>query len=175
MGYSGMGVFWRQPERFFCGIVQFEHPHRRYPKTALLAYRVQRYGRLGRHPSTQTFFGSMQFKHYHHRYPKTALLASGVQRYGCLGRHPRTQTIFLALCSSNTPTIGTQKHFCWPMGYSEMGVWGATPEPGSVFGIVQFKQPDPGYPTAPLLTYRVQSYGCLGRHPRTQTIMFGIV
>ena len=38
-----------------------------------------------------------------------------------------------------------------------------------------FKQPDPRYPKTPLLAYGVQWYGCLGRHPRTQTILFGIV
>ena len=25
--------------------------------------------------------------------------------------------------------LGIQKHLCWPLGYSGMGVWGATPEP----------------------------------------------
>ena len=34
------------------GIAQFKHHHPRYPKTPLLANRVQKYGCLGRHPRT---------------------------------------------------------------------------------------------------------------------------
>ena len=42
----------------FFGIVHCKHPHPRYPKTTLLACRVQRYRCLGRHPRTQTpFYG----------------------------------------------------------------------------------------------------------------------
>ena len=112
------------------GIVQLKHHHHRCPKTPLLANRVQWYWCLGRHPRTQLIlFGIMQFKQHHHRCPKTSLLAYRVQWYGCLGRHPRTQTILLALCNSNTTIIGVQKHLCWPIGYSGIGVWGATPEP----------------------------------------------
>ena len=36
----------------FFGIVQFKHPHPSYPRTPLLAYGIQRYGCLGRHPRT---------------------------------------------------------------------------------------------------------------------------
>ena len=35
---------------------------------------------------------------------------------------PEPKQYFLALCSSNTPIPGIQKHFCWPMGYRDMGV-----------------------------------------------------
>ena len=117
------------PNNIF-GIVHFNHHHRRYPKTPLLAYGVPWYGCLERHPRTQTtFFRIVHFKRPNPRYPKTPLLACRVQGYGCLGRHPRTQTIFLALCISNTPILGIQKHVCWRVGYSGMGVWGATPKP----------------------------------------------
>ena len=27
------------------------------------------------------------------------------------------------------PALGIQKHLCWPVGYSGLAVWGATPEP----------------------------------------------
>ena len=47
-------------------------------------------------------------KHTHTRYPKILLLAYWVQRYVRLGRHVRT-TPFLALCISNTSTLGSQK------------------------------------------------------------------
>ena len=40
---------------------------------------------------------------------------------------------------------------------------------------MQFKHPHPRYPKTPLLTSGVQWYGCLERHPGTQTIFFGIV
>ena len=91
-------------------------------------------GAWGATPEAKQYvFGIVQFKHTHPRYPKTPLLAYGVQWYGCQRRHPRTQTIFLALCISNTPILGLQKHLCWPMAYSSMGVWGATPEPKQYF------------------------------------------
>ena len=48
--------------------------HLRYPKTPLLAYGLQRYGCLGRHPRTQTIFlGIVHLKHHHPRCPKTPL------------------------------------------------------------------------------------------------------
>ena len=37
------------------------------------------------------------------------------------------------------------------------------------------KHPHPRYPKPLLLACRVQWYGCLGRHPRTHAIFFGIV
>ena len=48
----GMGVWGATPEpkHYFLSIVEFKHPHPRYPKTLLLAHGVQRYGCLGRHP-----------------------------------------------------------------------------------------------------------------------------
>ena len=56
-----------------------------------------------------------------------------------------------------------------------MNVWGATPEPKQqFFGILQFKDPQAKYPKTPLLASGVQWYGCLGRHPKTQTILLGI-
>ena len=44
-----------------------------------------------------------------------------------------------------------------------------------VLGVVRFTHPNSRYPKTPLLTNRVQTYGCLGRHPRTQTIFFAPV
>ena len=130
MGYSGMGVWGTTPEpkTILFGIVQFKHHHPWYPKTPWLAYVVQLYGCLGRRPRTQAiFWGIVQPKHHRRGYLKTRLLAYGVQKFGCLGRHPRTQTIFLALCSSNTPILGTQKHVLWCMVCIGVCVWGATP------------------------------------------------
>ena len=130
-----MGVWGATPKtKQFSSIVHYKHPHPRYSKTPFLAHGVQRYGRLGCHPRTQTLFFGM-FKHHHPRYPKTPFLAYGVPWYGCLERHPRTppephpKQFFLALCSSITTIPGIQKYLCWPMGYSGMGVWSATPEP----------------------------------------------
>ena len=96
----------------------------------MLACRIQRYGRLGRHPRSQTiFFGIVQFKEHHRRYPKTPLLACRVWRYGCLGRHARTQTILFGIVQFKHHTItGTEKHLCWPVGYRCMGDRAATPE-----------------------------------------------
>ena len=51
-------------------------------------------------------------------------------------------------------------------------VFGAPPQNPTIFW--QFKHPHHRYPSTPLLAYKVQSYGCLGPHPRTQTV-FGIV
>ena len=91
---------------------------------------MQWYGRLERHPKTQTpFYGILHFEHHHPRYPRTLLLACRVQWYECLGRHPRIQATFMALCIANITIQGIQKHFCWTVGHSGIGVWGATPEP----------------------------------------------
>ena len=126
--------------------------------------------------STKNFFGPLHFKHHCHRYPTTALLACRVQWYGCLGRRPGILRFFLALCSLNTTILGTHKHFCWLVGYSGLGVWGATSEDKGFFGgIVQFKYHHHRYLKTTLLAYRVQLYGCLGRHARIQRIFFGIV
>ena len=55
-----------------------------------------------------------------------------------------------------------------------MGVWGATQNLNFLFGIVLFKQPHPRYPKTPVLAYGAQRYGCLGRYPRTQTIILAL-
>ena len=94
----------------------------------------------------------------------------GYRGMGVWGAIPEPKQYILALCISNTSILGIQKHLCWPMGYSGMGVWGATQEHKQFFGIVQSKQPHPRYPKTPLLAYGLQRYGCLGRHPQTQTI-----
>ena len=79
---------------------------------------------------------------------------------------------FLALPISNTPILAIQKHLFWPMMCRYMGVWGTTPYPHDFCGIVHFKHTHPRYPKTPFLAHDVQRYGCLGRHPRTQTIFF---
>ena len=57
------------------------------------------------------------------------LLACRVQWYECLGRYPRTQSMyFLCFGHFKHPILGIQKHICWPMGYSGMGVCDATLE-----------------------------------------------
>ena len=53
--------------------------------------------------------------------------------------------------------------------------FGAPPQnPNNICSLVQFKYPHPRYPKIPLLPYRVQWYWCLGRHPRTQTILLAL-
>ena len=49
--------------------------------------------------------------------------------YGVWSATPEPKHHFKALCISNTPILGIQKHLCWPVGYRGMGAWGATPEP----------------------------------------------
>ena len=58
MKYSGMGVWSTTPEpkQQFLALCSSKHPHPRYPTTPLLAYGVQRYECLGRHPRTQIIF-----------------------------------------------------------------------------------------------------------------------
>ena len=89
------------------------------------------FGALDQNPNN--IFWHCAFQTPHPRHPKTPFLAYRVQRYGCLGRRMRTQNHFSALCISNTPILGIQKHFCWPVGYSGMRGWGATPEPKQCF------------------------------------------
>ena len=69
-------------------------------------------------------FAIVHFKHIHTSFRKTTLLAYLVQRYARLGRHVETPQ-FLALCISNTPTLGIQKQCCWHVGCGGMCVWGA--------------------------------------------------
>ena len=81
-----------------------------------------------------TFFGIAQCKHPHARYPKTLLQAdlvqryrgTEVQRYARLKRHAN-RPHFLALCISNTPILGIQKHFGGYIWYRGMRAWSATP------------------------------------------------
>ena len=57
MEYSGRGVWGATAEQtIFFGVVQFKQPHPRSPETPLLAYGVQWYRCLGRHPRSQTIF-----------------------------------------------------------------------------------------------------------------------
>ena len=121
-------MFWGatpEPKQTFFGLVQLNHSHHRYPRTLLLAYRVQRYGCLGRYPKTQTIVFVhyvVQFKQPHHRYPKTFLLSYRAQWHGCCPATPEPKQYVSVLCSSNTRIIGIQKYFCWPVGYRGMGV-----------------------------------------------------
>ena len=41
----------------------------------------------------------------------------------------------------NTAILGIQKHLCWPVGCTGMGVWGATPEPLNMFWLCAFQTP----------------------------------
>ena len=91
------------------------------------------------------------------------------------GAAPEPKQYLLALCISNIPIIGIQKKLCWLLSHSGMGVWGATPEPKHLLCVVHFNHPHPRHPKIPLLAYGVLQYGCLRRHPRTQSIFFGVV
>ena len=93
---------------------------------------------------------------------------------GVCGHTPKPQNHFLALCIPNTTILGIQKHFCWPVGYRGMGVWGAKPAAKQYF-LALFQHHSPRFPTTPLLGCKVQWYGCLGRHPKTETPFSGIV
>ena len=99
------------PNNVFFGIVQLKHPHPSYPKTPLMAYGIQWYGGLGRHPRIQTiFFGIVQLKQPHPSYPKTPLMAYQIEKYGVWVATLESKQYFLALCSSNIPILGIQKH-----------------------------------------------------------------
>ena len=88
---------------------------------------------------------------------------------------PPQNQFFLASFGSNTTMIGIQNTFAGVWG-TEVWVWRAPPQNQKVFfDPVQFKHPHFRYSTIPLLTYGVHGYGCLGRHPGTQTILFGTV
>ena len=92
------------------------------------------------------------FWHYTVQTPPFPVSKSDGRTDGGLGRHPRTQTILLALYIPNTPISGVQKHLCWSMEYSGMGVWGTTPElRWFFFCIVQFKHHHTRYPKTLLL------------------------
>ena len=92
--------------------------------------------------------------------------------FGALPLNPNN--IFLALSISNTPILGIQKHLFWPMVCRRMSVWGATPEPKQFFWHCPLQTPQSQISkntfSGPWCTN-----GCLGRHPRTQRILFGIV
>ena len=131
-----------QNTKIFFGIVQFKHPHSRYPKTSLLANRVARYGCLWRHPRTQTiFFCIVQFKHPHPRYPKTSLLAYGAQRCGCFRRHLRSQIFFcIVLFKHDHPRY--PKTLLLAYRVQRYGCFGRHPRTQRIFfGILQFKTP----------------------------------
>ena len=87
---------------------------------------------LGAPRQHPTFFGIAHFEHPHPRYPKTLFLADLVQRYARSERRANTPHV-LALCISNTPIPGIQKHLFWPIVCRGMCVWSATPEPRSEF------------------------------------------
>ena len=115
----------RQKLAFF-DIVHFKHTHTGNPKTLLVACLVQRYAGWGATPKSRRF-KIVHFKHTHTRYQKTLLVACLAQRCACLGRHAKNAH-FLALCISNTPILGIQKH-CWLHVWCRgMRVWGATPK-----------------------------------------------
>ena len=75
---------------------------------------------------TMHMFGIVHFKTTHTRHPETLLVVRFVQRYACSARHPQNAHL-LALCLSNTPTVGIQKYFWWHIWCRSMHVWGATP------------------------------------------------
>ena len=114
--------------------------------------------------------GASKIAHFKHLFWPMVCRGMGVW-----GTTPEPKQYFLAFCSSNTTILGTQKHLCWPLGgYSGMGVWSATPEPIQYF-FVHCKHPHPRYSKISLVACGVQRCVRLGRHPRTQTIFFGIL
>ena len=83
-----------------------------------------------------------------------------------------TPTIFFGIVHFKKPLPRIQKRIFWLMVRRAIGVWGATRKAKLYFfSIVQFEQPDPRYPKTTLLAHGRQCYGCLGRYPRTQTIL----
>ena len=81
-----------------------------------------------------------------------------------LGRHPENTKV-LALCISNTPILGIQKHCRLNISCRGMRVWGATPKPHT-FGIVHFKYTHTRYPEILWVTYLVKRYARLGRQAK---------
>ena len=67
------------------------------------------------------------FKDTHASYPMKLLLPLLVQRYVRLARHTKN-THFPAFCSSNTPTLGTQRQFCCQFWCRGMCVQHAAPK-----------------------------------------------
>ena len=157
-------------------ILRFKHPHPRSSKTPLRAYKVQRDECLGRHPRTQYFSAFCNSNTPILGLQKHFCCPMGYGGMGAQGATPEPKQYFLGLCTSNTTIIGIQKLFCWPMGYRGMGVRDASPEQIIFWHCaVQTTLPYHKSPKTPLLAYGVWRYGCLGHHPRTQTILFCIV
>ena len=73
------------------------------------------------------------------RHPKPLLLADLVHRYAPLGRHAKNPR-FLALCISNTPILGIQKHLGGQMWCRGTRAWSATAKP-HVFWHCAFQTP----------------------------------
>ena len=108
----------QNPHTFF-RIEQFKHPHPRYPKTALLTFRVHWYGCLGHRPMTQP----ISFGHSAVQKPPSSvskntfagLCSTEVLVFGVPPQNPNK--FFSALCSSNTPMREVCKN-------SFAGLWG---------------------------------------------------
>ena len=88
---------------------------------------------------------------------------------------PEPTPYFLAWCVSNTTVLGIQHLLFWPTVCRGMRVQGATPEPTPYFLGWCVSNTTVLGPTPPLLAHSVQRYACLGRHPRTHTLFFGMV
>ena len=103
--YIGMGVRGATPdhEEYFLALCSSKHPQPRHPKTPWLAYGIQRYGCLERHPRTQTILlGIVQFKNPHPRHPKTFAGLWGTVVW-VFGAPPQTPNSIFWHCALKTP------------------------------------------------------------------------
>ena len=110
------------------GIAHFKHTPYKVSKNTVAGMVDAEVCAFGEPRQNPTIFGFVHSKHTHTRYPKTLLLAYLVQRYVRLGRHLKNPQ-FLALCISNTPILGIQKHCRWSIWCRDARVWGATSNP----------------------------------------------
>ena len=93
---------------------------------------------------------------------------------GVWGATPEPKQYFEP-CAIQTPPSQVSKNSFAALWSTVVLVFGAPPQnPNNNFSLVQFKHPHPRYPRTPLLPYGVQWYWCLGRHPRTQTILLAL-
>ena len=88
-------------------------------------------------------------------------------------RHTKS-TCFMALCISNTPTLGIQRQVCWHFCCTGMCVQRAPHERHNFFGIVHCIRTHTRYPKALLIARLVQTYVPLARRT-IKHAFFGIV
>ena len=146
----------QNPKNMF-SLVQFKHPHPRYPKTLLLPYGVKWYWCLGRHPRTQTTFLALCNSNTPiPRIQKHLCCPMEYSGIGVWGATPEPKQYFY-LCAIQTSPSQVSKSTFAALCSTVVLVFGAPPQnPNTIFSLVQFKHSHPRYPKTSLLPYGVK-------------------